>query len=287
MKLSFYEVKRFIYVVLSTLLYIIGVYYFLTPIQTYSGGITGLAQLFVDGFKISTDYWFGIIVFLLNIPLLILAVKTLSKTFAFYSIVSVILQSVFLIILPQDFINQFNIEPITSVIMGSILTGAGIAFALKIGASTGGFDIISQYLALKKQTSFGFITLIFNLVIAIIGGLINKNLTVVIYTFLRILLSSIVIDKIHTSYNFIRLDIVTTNGDELCNLLLSETHHGVTRIKVQGAYTKSDKDLLVFVISSFEVNLALRIIKEVDPLAFVTMIPLKKIHGNFKRKVMQ
>lgn len=279
------ELKRFFIVLIASISYSVGLFYFLNVAKVYASGVTGFAQLFFDLFKLDT-YFLGILVFILNVPFLVLSWFKLSKKFTYYTIFSVIVQSLVLIFLPESINEHIQLEIITYTIMGSILTAFGMAIALKVGASTGGVDVLAQYLALNKGISVGIFTMFTNFVISLLGGIINSALSVTIYSLLRIILSSVIVDKIHTAYNFIRLDIVTNKGNELSEVLIKHTNHSTTKIEATGFYSKMEKEVLVLVISSYELNICKFLIKKHDPTAFVTIMPVKGILGFFNKKTI-
>src|SRR5690606_9642588 len=97
-----------------------------------------------------------------------------SKKFVVYSMISVLIQATILGFIPQLNIGlQNESQALTATILGGILIGIGVGGALKYGTSTGGLDVIAQYLSLKKGKSVGFISMVMNIAMALIGGLIT------------------------------------------------------------------------------------------------------------------
>ena len=94
-------------------------------------------------------------------------------------------------------------------------------------------------------------------------------------------ISNIVVDKIHTAYNYLRIDVITTKKEAVSEALLNEIKRGCTIMDVQGAYTKIDKFDVFMVISSYELDHAKDIINQVDPEAFIMVLPVKRIIGAF------
>ena len=103
-------------------------------------------------------------------------------------------------------------------------------------------------------------------------------LYVVTYT---IYLSNIVVDKIHTAYNYLRIEVISTKGSEVSQALIQGMHRGCTIIDVKGAYTNEPKNDILMVISSYELDKARRIIHSIDEKAFIMVLPVKRIIGAF------
>ena len=90
-------------------------------------------------------------------------------------------------------------------------------------------------------------------------------------------------DKIHTSYAFQALYIFTKNQDLIANDIINEVKRGCTFIPVKGAYTQSDFTEIYTVVSKYEVERVMRIVKRHDANAFITIQPVRSIKGNFKK----
>ena len=292
-----------IMVTISTVIYCMGVMWFLEPASLYSGGVTGIAQLISNScsrfFNLKIDL--GLIVFLINIPILIFGWKKVSKRFVICSVISIILQTVLMneIIPVIDFGINTGLNPITGVMfpgsgsemdllllsfVGGFISGVGSALALRYGTSTGGVDILAQAVSFKKNISIGFISLVVNVIIAILGAFLFGNPAVAFYTIIRIIVQSVITDKVHTAYNFLKVEIVTTKTQEVSQLLLSDIGRGITIINAIGAYTHTEKSVLEIIISSYEMHRVIDDAKRVDPSVFITVSPVRRVIGNFKRK---
>lgn len=292
-------------VTISTVIYCMGVMWFLQPASLYSGGVTGIAQLISNScsrfFNFKIDL--GLIVFLINIPILIFGWKKVSKRFVICSVISIILQTVLMneIIPVIDFGINTGLNPITGVtfpgsgsemdllllsFVGGFISGVGSSLALRYGTSTGGVDILAQAVSFKKNISIGFISLVVNVIIAILGALLFGNPAVAFYTIIRIIVQSVITDKVHTAYNFLKVEIVTTKTQEVSQLLLSDIGRGITIINAIGAYTHTEKSVLEIIISSYEMHRVIDDTKRIDPSAFITVSPVRRVIGNFKRKTI-
>jgi uncharacterized membrane-anchored protein YitT (DUF2179 family) len=259
--------------------------WFLEPAGLISIGLTGVSQILNRLFVgLNVNIPIGVFNFVLNIPVLLYGYKHVSPRFVLFSVLSVITQSILLLgFIPTP---NLGINPETDTlfmsIIGALGVGASIGIALRFGTSTGGIDILAQVLNLKKGISIGIISMMVNISLAIIaGGIMLGKWDVTLYTFIYIILSNIVVDKIHTSYNYLRIDVVTTKGTEVSKSLIDGMHRGCTLLNAKGAYTNEDKHEILMVISSYELDKARRIIHSIDPSAFIMVLPVKRIIGAF------
>lgn len=276
---------RMVVVIFSAVLYSLAVAWFLEPANLLSIGLTAVGQICNRLFSsINVNIPIGVFTLLLNIPLCIIGIKYVSPRFIIFTLVSVIVQSIMLLgwVPMVDFgINPESERLFLSIIAG-LVCGVGTGLALRYGTSTGGVDIIAQALNLKKGISIGSISMMVNIVLAIIaGGIMQGDWSITLYTFIFIIITNLVVDKIHTAYNYLRIDIVTKNKEELSTALLDGIKRGCSILDVEGAYTKEMKYNIYMVISSYELEKVRRIIYMVDPTAFVMVTPVKKIIGAF------
>ncbi len=263
-------------------LYVLAMNMFITPANLYTGGVTGIAQLIIAfvfktfGVKLSL----GMLILAINIPLLYLAWRSIGKRFAFLSIVAVLLQSVILELVPMG---QFSDDILLNAVFGGVLIGVGMGMILKIGASTGGVDIVSQYISMKFDGSFGKYSFSINAVIILLAGL-TQGWETALYTIISIYITSVVVDRIHTVHQNLTLYIVTNKEDEMVQEIYKQLYRGITVLEGRGAYTKDNKSVLMIVLSSYELYEALAVIKMVDEHAFTNVVRSEMIQGYFVRK---
>lgn len=279
------DVFRVVIVIVSSVIYSLAVTWFLEPANLIAIGFTAVGQI-MNRLILNTgvDIPIGVFTLVFNIPLCIYGYKSVSPRFIIYTVLSIIVQSIFL----MGWVPEINLgidpnqDKLFLTIIAGLFAGAGIGVALRYGTSTGGVDILAQALSLKKNISIGTFSMVFNIVLAVIaGGLMEGNWAITFYTFIFIIITNLVIDKIHTAYNYLRIDVITKHSDEVSNALISEINRGCTILDVKGAYTKEAKFDVFMVISSYELEKARRIIYKVDPEAFITVVPVKRIIGAF------
>ena len=272
-------------VIVSSTLYSLAVIWFLEPAGLIAIGLTAVGQILNRLFAlINISIPIGAFSLLLNIPLCVFGAKHVSPKFIWFTVLSVIVQSFWT--MGWDWLNiDFGLDPndkfFLSVVAG-LLCGVGIGIALRYGTSTGGVDIVAQALALKKNISIGMFSTMVNVLLAIIGGgIMQGSWDITIYTIIFIILTNLVIDKIHTAYNYVRIDIISMYPNEVAKALLDGIKRGCTILDVKGAYTNETKADVFMIISSYEMQKAAEIVRLTDPGAFMTVSPIKRIFGKF------
>ncbi|WP_230504910.1 YitT family protein [Sutcliffiella rhizosphaerae] len=275
------HVKKVLIVLVGAFLNAIAMNFFLIPADVYASGFTGVAQLFYRisenflPFTIST----GIILFLLNIPVTVLAWKKVGRSFTIYSFLSVFLMSLFLEIVP---IYKVNDDILLNAVFGGVIAAVGVGLTLKWGASTGGLDIIAMILSRMKDKPVGTYFFALNAVIILTAGLVfgwEKAL----YTLVTLYASTRVIDAIHTRHEKLTAMIITKKGKEVKEAIHAKLVRGITTVPAKGAFTGEDKEMLMIVITRYELYDLERIIKDADPNAFTNIVQTAGIFGVFRK----
>ena len=282
------EIKQYGIIIIGAFLFCLGVNLFISPLGLYNGGVVGISQIIrtiiVDYFPSVKNFEIaGIINFIINIPLLLIAYKSISKKFFIRTVVSVISQTIFftVITIPSTAIID---DPLAACLIGGIITGAGIGITLKAGGSGGGIDILGVYFTKKyKNFSVGKLGIIIN---AIIYGIcaILFELPTAIYSVIYTTFFSMIVDKIHYQ-NINTTAMIFTKMENIECGIMKKMGRGVTCWNGQGPYTGEESKILVTVISKYEINQLKRIVLEKDPKAFIIFNEGLNVTGNFEKRL--
>lgn len=250
---------------------------FLIPANVYASGFAGTAQLLssIFGGHLST----GILLFLLNIPVTILGWFKVGRSFTIYSFISVALMSFFLEIIP---ITPLSGDILLNAVFGGVIGAVGIGFTLKWGASTGGMDIIAMVLSRMNDRPVGTYFFTLNGIIIVTAGFLY-GWEKALYTLVTLYASTRVIDAIHTRHEKLTAMIITDKSEEMKRAIHSKLTRGITLIPAKGAFTNQTRDMLMIVITRYELFDLEHIIKEVDPSAFTNIVQTTGIFGFFRR----
>lgn len=266
---------KMVVIILGALLNAVALNLFLIPANVYASGFTGIAQLLANFLPLST----GILLALLNIPVVILAWVRVGRFFTIFSIISIFLMSFFLEVIPVEAISS---NVLLNAVFGGVIGAIGTGLTLKYGASTGGLDIIAMVLSRISNQSVGSYFFILNgLIVSVTGVLFGWELA--LYTLVTLYVSSRVIDAIHTSHVKLTAMIMTKHGDELVSAIQQKLIRGITVVPATGGYTKENMEMLVMVLTRYELYYLEKIIKEVDENAFVNIVQTTKVYGFFRK----
>ncbi|MCM3114317.1 YitT family protein [Neobacillus sp. MER 74] len=276
------QIKKLGVVAAGSLLGALAMNLFLVPANIYSSGFTGIAQLLS---KVLSDYTpihvsLGFLLLLLNIPVAILGWKRVGKSFTVYSFISVALSSLFLILIP---IKQVSNDILLNAVFGGVIQAVGVGITLKWGASTGGVDIIAMVLSRMKDKPIGPYMLVINGVIILTAGFLY-GWEKALYTLVTLYTSTRVIDAIHTRHAKLTAMIITKKADVMKKAIQEKLVRGITILPAKGAFSNEAREMLMIVITRYELFDLERILKEVDPNAFTNIIQTTNIYGFFRKE---
>ena len=264
---------------------------FIVPLNLYTGGLMGVCQLLRT---LAADYLgmnfgaydvAGILYFLLNIPILLLAYKNLGRAFVAKTLICTVAFSLFYSLIPSPSVPIVD-DYLTACRLGGILAGVGGGLVLTCGASGGGLDIVGLYLSKRgSQFTVGKFSLSFNAVLYT-ACLFLFSPEVAIYSVIYNFFTAMVLDRMHQQNVSIQA-LIFTKGDEdaLARFIIENLGRSVTYWEGVGAYTGEDVHVLCVCLSKFEIEELVHAVHSIDPHAFVTTQEGTRIYGNFQRKV--
>lgn len=271
--------------VVSAFVYSVAITSFSNVGGIYPGGFAGISRITSDiVFKFSgITIPFGIIYFALNIFPTLLVFRYIGKRFTIFSVIQYILVSIFTLFLPPLITVD---DQLLIAIFGGLLNGIGVGIALHFNASSGGTDFIAIYVANKYNRSTWNYVMIGNMIILSIAGVVfgwERALYSIVYQFV----STQIVEKMHERYRMETLTVVTKYPQEVVDSVLSGTRHGITEIKVEGAYSHADMAMLYTVINVFQRRQVIKAVLKADPKAFINVQNTTLVIGNYYQQPLE
>ena len=272
-------IKKYLVLIIGSLIYSAGLEIFLVPNNIIDGGIVGISIMA----SYLTGIPFGVYMLILNLPFLYLGYKQIGKTFAISTVISIIALSIFSEFLEP--VPQITQDYFLAAIFGGIIAGAGVGLVIRQGGSLDGTEITAIILDRKTSFSVGEVVMFFNLFILGAAGFVfgwDKAMYSLVAYFIISKMIDVVLKGLDESYAVM---IVSDEYEEIADALMHRLGRGVTYLHGQGAYTGDDKQVLYCVVTRLEVVKLKEIALEKDETAFVTINPVHDIvGGRFKKK---
>ncbi|MBR5322180.1 MAG: YitT family protein [Clostridia bacterium] len=264
-------------ITLGCIIYALSFSVFFNSNNLAMGGFTGLAQIinhFIPALPI------GIMVFVMNVPLLFAGFKKEGLKFLLASFYAISLTSVMI-----DLINIFfefrKTDTLLACIFGSILIGASLGILMLKAATTGGTELLARLLKYKiHNLSIGKVCLIIDVTVICIYAISFRKFESALYGIIAMYISSIAIDTIcYGSSNGKMAYIISDKNDEIMKTLL-EQGLGVTLINGNGGWSGDGKKILLCTVKKNKIAAIKKAVSEIDPQkAFVIVCEAKEVFG--------
>lgn len=269
-------------IILGSFIYAAGVALFLDPNNLAPGGLIGIAVILNRLVSIDT----GTLYFILNIPIVILGWWKFGGRFIASTFFAILINSVMtnkLAMFPP-----ITTEPLLAALAGSILVGVGIAIVFQCGATTGGTDIIVKVLRTKyKHLKTGFLFLVTDIIIVAASGLVFKDFNIVLYAFIAVTVSGKAMDyMLYGSDEAKLIYIISNHGEQIAARILKDMDIGATFLSGQGAYTGTEKKVIMCVVQKKRAPELEDIVKHEDKDAFMIVSSANEIYGEGYKNIL-
>ncbi len=261
-KLKF-EFINYTFITLGSFLCALGVVGFLVPNKIATGGTAGLAIILHHLLNLPT----GILMSLINLPLLLISLKYLGRIFAIKSIISIILITLFVDFLAEIIqLPNLSHNLMLATLYGGILVGLGIGFIFKGGGSAGGATIIAKLVTSRFDLKTGTVILFFDAIVVFAAGYVFKSIELALWSLISIYATSKLIDTILTGNPRQKIVHIASfkNLSDLSIMLNQTLKISGTLVKGQDLELKEYKHLLFVVVDRNRLNTLKNIVHQYD-----------------------
>lgn len=274
--------KRLFLVCLGAFLFSFNMKSFVKAGDLLPGGLAGITvliqQIGQEFFQITIPY--SVVNLLLNLGPILLGIKCIGKKFTMYSCLMIVLSSVLTDVLP---VQPLTYDSLLVAVFGGLLNGFSISLCLLGGASSGGLDFVAIYLSNRKNIDAWNYVLFLNGAILLTAGFLfewNRALYSIIFQFTSTQIVHVMYQK-HRQHTLL---IITNRSRDVYTKISECTSHGATVFQGIGSYDGRERDMVYSVVSSDEVKMVLKNVREVDPSAFINTLRTDYMTGRFIQK---
>ena len=272
--------KRFGWIpttILGSLLFSLGFDLFLLPHELNAGGVSGLSMVI---HKVIPFMSVGIIQIIINLPLFLFGGLKIGKKFFVGSLLGMASSSLFIDLFatlpaPQS-------EPLLGLIYGSLLCGAGIGVVFASGTSTGGSDILVRLLKLRlRNVPVGQICLFIDLTVAVLTGVVFRDVTKTLYTGVTVFLTTKIMDAVIYRFDYSKVAlIITAKYEEVAKTVGEKLSRGTTYLYGEGAYSGKQTKVVLTAIKRQQLAELKELVTDIDPDAFIILQEAHQVLGD-------
>ena len=273
-----FQIKDYLMIIIGSFCYGLAWQGFLIPNELTTGAVTGLASIIYYAFGTPPiDVTYAVV----NIVLLVIALKILGVKFCLRTILGVFFCWLFLHVLPiwiPEGLTQG--DTFMAAVIGGILCGVGLGVVFTANGSTGGTDIIAAIVNKYRNVSFGKMLLYIDIIIISSSYLVFHDVERVIYGYVIMFITTTVCDMVIGGVRAsLQLLIFSEKWEEIAEHISNELQRGVTVLDGMGWYTKKPKKVLVVLAKRTQIGQIQRIIKNIDPNAFISQSSVSAVYG--------
>ena len=278
------EVKDYLLITVGLFLYAFGWAVFLLPYQIVTGGITGIAAIVFYATKIPIVYTY----FAINVCLLVVALKILGFKFMVKTVYAILMLS-FMLWTAQKLMTEPNGtmyqvlgpgQDFMSLIIGCTFTGSALAIVFLNNGSTGGTDIVAAVVNKYHNISLGRVLVYVDLLIIGSTYPIFQDWRKIVFGLCTMVIENFVLDYVmNARRESVQFMIFTKKYQEIANAIGTEMGHGVTILDGHGWYTGQQMKVLCILAKKRESTEIFRLIKMIDPNAFVSQSSVIGVYG--------
>ena len=267
-------VKKMFFWLLGGFIVAVALEMFLLPNKIIDGGVIGISMMI----SYITKWNLGLLIFCINIPFMLIALKSLGKKFILNTFIATALLSVATNVV-------MNLHPVTNdlllaTIFGGIFLGLGVGLILRNSASLDGTEMLSIVLSKRlKIVSVGELLMGMNLFIYTAAGFL-LGWERAMYSILTYFVASKVIDTVIEGLDKAKsVRIVSEFWEEIGDSIMKELDTSVTYVKTKGGYSKQEKILTFCVVNKFDIPKLKEVVHDIDPRAFIVTEDVHEVEG--------
>ena len=269
------RVKDYLVITVASAIYAVAVSLFLDPNSLAPGGVTGISIILNRITGVETGTW----MFAINIPILVLGMWKFGWKFILSTLYCTWVTSCFTNLLVP--LGAVTVDPLLAALVGGALMAVSLGLIFKAGATSGGTDIIIKILRLRiPHLKTGVLFLLTDAAIVTASAFVFKNIDTALYAGLVVLINSLLLDVVLYGRDGAKmLFIISDKPENIVRRILEELDVGATYLSGSGAYSGSDKRVILCVVKKHLFPKAEEIVRQEAPGAFMIVTSATEIYG--------
>ncbi|PKQ30181.1 MAG: hypothetical protein CVT60_01415 [Actinobacteria bacterium HGW-Actinobacteria-10] len=261
---------------------------FLIPNKLAAGGVSGLATvIYYSLLDYGITVPIGIQMLLMNVVLLLVALRTRGWRYAARTIYGIIGLSLAIDLLAPITPHLAAHDTLLAALYGGALAGIGLGMVFKAGGNTGGTDIIAQLLAKKVPVGVGQLMLAVDAFVIIVAAL-RFGPELALYGAVAVYVGAQAIDLVLEGLSVEKaVFIISDASDAIADAVIHDLGRGCTAIKARGVYSDTEREMLFVVVSRTEIDSLKAVVNTLDPTALVIISDVHEAIGEGFKEMQQ
>ena len=269
-------IKDYVIITFGLFLFAMSWVLFLIPAEITGGGISGVGAVLYYAAKIPISITYGVV----NLFLVLIAIKILGANFGVKTIYSIVVVSVFFAVFQNVLKEPLVDDMFLSSVLGGMASGIGLGIVFSRGGSTGGTDIIAMIINKYRNVSPGKVIMACDVIIISSSYFVLQSVEKMVYGFVVMWVISYTLDSFLSGANrSAQMFIISKEYEKIAEYINTQAIRGVTLLDGSGWYTKEQTKIIMSVVRKKETAAIFRKIKHIDPDAFISMGSVMGVYG--------
>jgi uncharacterized membrane-anchored protein YitT (DUF2179 family) len=279
------------YLFVSGILFGVAYNMFFVPGEIFIGGAGAIATALNIMFDLPT----GLMIFLINVPLVLMFWYFYGLRYCIKAIVGIIVSSVFVDV--TDALGIFQCpfadpkdNTILCALFGGIVIGIAVSFMFVRGYTTGGSDLAAFLVKVPfPKVSTPRLLLAIDIIVIVFSSVATTfyaNNSIydcylsVLYSFLATFMFSSMLEFMNSGFDKTKVAYIFSDRyDEIANGVMQKIRRGVTVLDGTGWYTKEDKKVILCVVKKNEIFPLKTLVRSIDENAFMILSEAEETIG--------
>lgn len=271
------EVKDYAQITVAIWLYGFFFFGFIFSHEITSGGLAGLASVITWATNI--PYWIPYNA--INVSLMIVAIIILGVKFTIRTIYGVAMMFASISVNGKFTPAFLPGDTALAVVVGSIGIGVCLGLVYTANGSTGGTDIVAMIINKYRSITIGRALMMLDAMIIGSSYFIFRDTDKLLYSIVMAIICNITVDFYLNGYRqSVQFFIISSKFDEISQHVLKEVNRGCTLLNGEGAYSHGEVKVIMIIAKKTESTMIFRIVKDIDPKAFITQSLVRGVYGN-------
>lgn len=255
---------------------------FLLPNRFIDGGATGVSLLI----QVISETPLGLLLFVVNLPFILLGAKTIGPRFALKSILAIIALALVVHYVPYPIITS---DKLLISVFGGFFLGLGIGMAMRGGGVIDGTEVLAIYLSRKWHITVGDVILLINILIFSTGAYL-LNIETALYAILTYLSAAKTVNYVVDGVEeYIGVTIVSDQHEAIRQMLTAKMGRACTIYQGRRGFSRDGEEretteIIYTVVTRLELAKLSTEIDKIDKKAFVVMDTVKDLKGGMIKK---
>jgi uncharacterized membrane-anchored protein YitT (DUF2179 family)/HD superfamily phosphodiesterase len=277
------QLQDLLFTIIGVTIAAVALNFFLVPNHFFDGGVTGISLLVHESYGFNL----GLVILILNLPLIAISYYSIGKRFAFRTLLAVILLGIALLLIP---VKGSTDDKLLISVFGGAFLGIGIGLIMRTGAALDGIEVLAVYTLKKTSFTISEIILGINIIIFTVAGF-RFGIETALYSILTYFTATRCIDYVVEGLQaYTGVTIVSGKSEEIKYQLVNKLGRGITVYKGERGFlpgkfeVSTECDIIFTVITRLELRKLKNLVYDVDPKAFVFASTIKEASGGIIKR---